>query len=260
MSGLANLLKKCSLSMLIQRRFHMEHNEKNYPLLEYMDNLQNLHHSMLLYEKPQYAQIVKSRYIENGLKKGEHSICITHDDVDKTADELASSGIDVDYFKRKNLLHIYQIENIMERPEGIVAGYNDLLKKLTADSKPPYRFVGRTIPNVCTTEGIKAEIEIEKLFHSNFEKYDCSFLCPYAVNDIEGSKRPFWIKELMVNHHNLIYAADPANAVTFDPDMLHVNGLDSQKNHELQNEKMSTSDYMVAFSGLSKSYCVGVVD
>jgi len=24
----------------------------------------------------------------------------------------------------------------------------------------------------------------------------------------------------MVNHHNLIYAADPANAVTFDPDLL----------------------------------------
>ena len=115
----------------------MEHNEKNYPLLEYMDNLQNLHHSMLLYEKPQYAQIVKSRYIENGLKKGEHSICITHDDVDKTADELASSGIDVDYFKRKNLLHIYQIENIMEHKDGVKKGCEELIATFTKNLKPP---------------------------------------------------------------------------------------------------------------------------
>jgi len=207
--------------MLIQRRFHMKHNENNYPLLEYIDNLQSPHHSMLLYENPQYAQIVKSRFVENGLKKGEHSICITHDDVDKTVDELASSGIDVDYFKRKNLLHIYQIENIMERPEGIMAGYNDLLKKLTADSKPPYRFVGRTIPNVCTTEGIKAEIEIEKLFHSNFEKYDCSFLCPYNVQDIEENQRSVWLGQLCENHHNLIYAVEPESAVAFDSDLIN---------------------------------------
>ena len=198
----------------------MKFDSINYPPLKDIDNLKEKNHSMVLYDNDEYGKLVKCRYIENGLKKGEHTICITHDDVDKTVDELASSGIDVDYYNRKNLLHVYQIENIMERPDGIIAGYNDLLKKLTADSKPPYRFVGRTIPNVCTTEGIKAEIEIEKLFHSNFEKYDCSFLCPYAVNDIEGSRRPFWLKELMANHHNLIYAADPANAVTFDPDLL----------------------------------------
>jgi len=232
----------------------------DYPPLKDVDNLTEQNHSMVLYDNEEYGKLVKCRYIENGLKKGEHSICITHDDVDKTLDELASCGIDVNFYNRKKLLHVYQIENIMERPEGIIAGFNDIVKKITADSKPPYRFVGRTIPNVCTTEGIKAELEIEKVFQSNFEKYDCSFLCTYAVNDIEGSRRPFWLRELMANHHHLIYASDPANAVTFDPDMLHVNGLDSQKNHELQNEKMSTSDYMVAFSGLSKSYCVGVVD
>lgn len=198
----------------------MKFDAVNYPPLKDVDNLKEKKHSMILYDNEVYGNLIKYRYIDNGLKKGEHSICITHDDVDKTVDGLASSGIDVDYYNRKKLLHIYQIENIMENPKGIVAGSNDLMKKITADSKPPYRFVGRIIPNVCTTDGIKAELQIEKLFHSNFEKYDCSSLCTYAVNDIEGSKRPFWLWKLIANHHNLIYATDPANAVTFDPDLL----------------------------------------
>ena len=39
-----------------------------------------------------------------------------------------------------------------------------------------------------------------------------------------------------------------------------IDNLDSQNNYELQNEKMSSSDYIVAFSGLTKSYCIGLVD
>src|SRR3972149_2372465 len=198
----------------------MKFDAMNYPPLKDVDNLKEKNHSMVLYDNDEYGKLVKYRYIENGLKKGEHSICITHDDVDKTVDELASSGIDVDYYNRKKLLHVYQIENIMERPEGIIVGYNDLLKKLTADSKPPYRFVGRTLPNVCTTEGITAEIEIEELFHSNFEKYDCSFLCPYNVQDIEENQRSVWLGQLCNNHHNLIYAVEPESAVAFDSDLI----------------------------------------
>src|SRR3990170_3675596 len=39
-----------------------------------------------------------------------------------------------------------------------------------------------------------------------------------------------------------------------------IDNFDSQNNYELQNEKMSSSDYIVAFSGLTKSYCIGLVD
>ena len=199
----------------------MNLNDRNYPMLESIDNLEKKHHhSMLLYKNPQYATLVINRYIENGLQKGEHTIYITHDDVDQLEKEIASTGVDVDYFKKKNLLHIYQIENIMETEGGLEAGYNDLLKKLTADAKPPYRFVGRTIPNVSTNEGIKAELVIENLFHSHFDNYNCSFMCPYNVKDIEKDMRPKWIHQLIKNHHNLIFASEPANSVTFQTDLL----------------------------------------
>lgn len=207
--------------MLVMRRFYTVVDVNIYPTLKDVDNLNEPNHSMLLYDDVKYGNLVKYRYLENGLKKGEHVICLTYDEVTLVEDEIASLGIDIDHFKRKNLLHIYQIENILERQGGLESGYNDLLKTVTADSKPPYRVIGRTIPDVSTQKGIQAELIIERLFHSNFNKYQCSFLCTYDVNGIEKSKRPIWIAQLLQNHHHLIYATDPANAVTFDPDLLH---------------------------------------
>ena len=202
-------------------RFYTMYDANIYPPLKDVDNLTEPNHSMVLYDNAMYGNLVKYHYIENGLKKREHSICLTHGDVTLVEDEIASLGIDVDHFKRKNLLHIYQIENILERQDGLESGYNDLLKTVTADSKPPYRVTGCTIPDVSTEKGIQAELVIERLFHSNFNKYQCSFLCTYDVNGIERSKRPIWIAQLLQNHHRLIYATDPANAVTFDPDLLN---------------------------------------
>jgi len=207
--------------MLAMRRLYTMVDVNIYPTLKDVDNLNEPNHSMVLYDNAKYGNLVKYRYLENGLKKGEHSICLTHDKVTLVENEIASLGIDIDHFKRKNLLHIYQIENILERQDGLKSGYNDLLKTVTADSKPPYRFIGCTIPDVSTQEGIQAELFIERLFHSNFNKYQCSFLCTYDVNGIERTNRPSWIAQLLQNHHNLIYATDPANAVTFDPDLLN---------------------------------------
>ncbi len=198
----------------------MNFDAKNYPPLKDVDNLKERNHSMVLYDNEDYGKSVKYRYIENGLKKGEHSIILTHDDVNSIENEVASCGIDVDNFKRKKLLHIHQIENIMERQDGIMQGFKDIVRQVTADLKPPYRFIGRMIPDVSTREGIEAELKIEHKFHSDFDNYDCSFLCTYNVKDIESARRPIWLQELLANHHNFIYATNPEDAVAFDPQLL----------------------------------------
>jgi hypothetical protein len=199
----------------------MKPNKKNYPLLEDIDNLHDPHHSILLYEKQQYAQIVKSRFVENGLKKKEHTFCVTHDDVKYIENELAASGIDVDYFKQKNFLHIYQVDNIMEHKDGVKRGCEELIATFTKNLKPPYRFVGRIIPDVSTRKGIIAELEIEHHFHSQFYNYQLTSLCTYKVQDIEENQRSVWLGQLCENHHNLIYAVEPENAVVFDPDLVN---------------------------------------
>ena len=188
--------------------------------MEYFDNLQQPHHSMLLYEKTEFARLVKSKYIKNSLKKQEHTICVTHENPKYLEQELFSTGLDVDYFKRKNLLHIYQIDNIMKHKDGLRKGLQELLKMITAESKPPYNFMGRIIPDVSTKEGMDAELEIEHLFHSNFESYSSSFLCTYNIEDIAQEQRQDILKTLLANHHHVVYAVESEKAVAFETDLL----------------------------------------
>ena len=194
--------------------------EKIHPLMEYFDNLQQPHHSILLYEKTEFARLVKSKYIKNSLKKREHTICITHENIKYLEQELFSTGLDVDYFKRKNLLHIYQIDNIMKHKDGLRKGLQELLKMITAESKPPYNFMGCIIPDVSTKEGMDAELEIEHLFHSNFKSYSSSFLCTYNIEDIAQDQRQSVLENLLANHHHVIYAVEPEEAVAFETDLL----------------------------------------
>jgi hypothetical protein len=193
----------------------------NYPALKDVDSLEaKANHSMVLYDKEEYGQLVTNRFIENGLKKGENSICITHGEIRHVENDLEGYGIDVDLYKQRKQLHIFQIEDIMEDKDGLEKSFNKFIKKVTADLKPPYRFTGRIIPDVTTKQGIEAELILEHRYHSNFDKYQSSFLCAYPVSAIEETNRPNWITHLMENHHHLIYATEPRNAVTFDPDLL----------------------------------------
>lgn len=196
----------------------------NHPSIKHIDDLESkVNHSILLYEKEEYRRLVMNRFIENGLKKGENSVYLTHGDVKLVENDLEEYGIDVDLFKQKKLLHIIHIENIMESKEGLEQCFTKLLKQITSDLKPPYRFTAGkpTVPDVSTREGIESELIIEEFFHSNFDKYQCSFLCPYSVKAIEPENRPKWISYLMTHHHNLIYATDPQNSVTFDTNLVH---------------------------------------
>jgi hypothetical protein len=194
--------------------------EKRYPLLEYFDDLQQPHHSMLLYEKTEFALLIKSKYVKNSLKKQEHTICITHENPKYLEQELFSTVLDVYHFKQKKLLHIYQIENIMKHKDGLRKGFQELLKMITAESKPPYNFMGRIISDLSTKEGISTELELEHLFHSNFERYSSSFLCTYNIEDMSQARRQDVLENLLANHHHMIYAVEPENAVAFETDLL----------------------------------------
>ena len=103
---------------------------------------------------------------------------------------------------------------------GISESFDNFLKKIRSESTPPYWIVARLIPDVSTIDGIKTELEAERLLHRHFDKYDCSFLCSYNLDEIEAEKHKLWLDHLLKNHHSVIYAVEPKNAVAFDSDLL----------------------------------------
>jgi hypothetical protein len=86
--------------------------------------------------------------------------------------------------------------------------------------KPPYRFVGRTITDTQSKEGMKMGLVVEKTGHKHFDDFDCSQMCYYDIYGIEQSRRAEWISGLLKNHHHVIYGSEPDRAVAFETMLL----------------------------------------
>jgi hypothetical protein len=80
--------------------------------------------------------------------------------------------------------------------------------------------VGRTIRDIESKDGMVLGMTVEKTGQDHFPEFDNSQLCYYDVSKMEQTQKDEWIKQLMKNHHYVIYAADPLKAVAFEADLL----------------------------------------
>jgi hypothetical protein len=117
-------------------------------------------------------------------------------------------------------LRIFCIERYDVNKLGALNTLKCIREEATRGMKPPYRFVGRTISDTGTIEGMNLGLALEKIGHGHFEEFDNPQLCYYDISGIEQSKRDEWIRELLKNHHYVIYASEPDRAVAFETMLL----------------------------------------
>lgn len=151
----------------------------------------------------------------NGLLKQQHSIFLTHGRPEIIEHEMEEFGINTDKFLRKNLLHIYQIPNMLENPGGLLAGYENALKTIFVDSKPPYRIVGRAIQDISTKAGMMAQLQLEHLFHNSIYSRNCTVLCHYPYNQIEPTLREKWVSNILDEHNATVFMPHHTNGISF---------------------------------------------
>jgi MEDS: MEthanogen/methylotroph, DcmR Sensory domain len=193
----------------------MEAEKTSYRPFKFLDRMEGNNHIVLLYDDPKYADLIMARYISNGLNKGESCIFFGSDNAEQVRKRLSAQGIVVDSIR------IFQIKgDNKNRPDAL-----SLLKKImdeaTRGMKPPYRFVGRSITDTETIEGMKRGLHIEKTGNDHFQEFDCSQMCYYDISRIEPTMRDEWIRGLLKNHGHVIYASKPDKAVAFDTDLLY---------------------------------------
>jgi hypothetical protein len=192
----------------------MSAEKANYRPIKFLDRMERNNHIVLLYDNEEYADLVISRYLLNGLQKGESCIFFTADKPEIIEERLSAEGIDVDSYKQTNSLRIFRIERSDADKFDALGTLKHIREEATKGMKPPYRFVGRTIM------GMKLGLVVEKTGHEHFEEFDNSQLCYYNISGIEQSKRNEWISELLKNHHHVIYASEPDRAVAFETMLL----------------------------------------
>lgn len=198
----------------------MSAEKANYRPIKFLDRMERNNHIVLLYDNEEYADLVISRYLLNGLQKGESCIFFTADKPETVEERLSSEGIDVDSYKQTNSLRIFRIERSDADKFDALSTLKHIREEATKGMKPPYRFVGRTIMDTGSKEGMKLGLVVEKTGHEHFEEFDNSQLCYYNISGIEQSKRNEWISELLKNHHHVIYASEPDRAVAFETMLL----------------------------------------
>jgi hypothetical protein len=189
-----------------------ESSEKD--LFRFINSIHGNRHIMLLYDEPEYARKVEFEFIKNGLDKDEHCIYATEEDPGLIILKMINQGIPVVGSIKKNL-HVYQTTDPFDDASGPTQGCRNSLKRILADAKPPFRIVGRIVPDVGYVDGISLELELEKDTHANFDKFGGSVMCTYNISEIEKSRRKEWVRTLAESHHNLIYATKQGRSGVF---------------------------------------------
>jgi hypothetical protein len=107
------------------------------------------------------------------------------------------------------------------------SGEGDVLKTLkaiisesTRGMEPPFRFVGRTIIDIESVNGMELGMNLEKIGNDHFEEFDIALLCFYDIRKMERSRRDEWVRGLIENHNSVIYASEPSKSVAFETALL----------------------------------------
>lgn len=193
---------------------------REYRPVKLLDRLEGNNHIVLLYDKQEYADLIIARYFQNGLEKGESCVFFTSDEPKVVEKRLTANGINVDRYKKKNMLRIFCIERSDEGKRDVLATLKYIRGEATRGMKPPFRFVGRTITDTESIEGMNLGMAVERTGHEHFAEFDNSQLCYYDISGLEESRRDEWMGGLLKNHHYVIYASEPGKAVAFETALL----------------------------------------
>lgn len=181
--------------------------------IQFVDNLKEKKHMVLFYEDLESAKIIQFKFIKNGLSNGQ-CCCyfISHDENEKIIrNEMSDSGIDITEYEKQKLLHILHIPASENTDRGI-----KFCKKLFQESKmlkKPCLIIAKIISDIGTE--ISTEIKIEEFIHKNFEKFNVSLLCSINMESVK-SKDFDWIKQMIQNHHSVIFSSSMDKGIAFD--------------------------------------------
>src|SRR5579875_319711 len=187
--------------------------------LPFLANVPSGSHLALFWEDENAARLVEFWYLLHGLVRGEHCIYTTHGDTNEIRNAMARRGLDVDYYERqRGLLHVLQIDDPMNDPDGLTNGVGKVVNKIFANTRPPYRIVSRWIRDVYSEEGKRANMEVEVTCHrgylgqlpsenpySMFKSFPGSMICHYPVDKYNAKTHADWIRNHLSSHHVIVY-------------------------------------------------------
>ena len=191
-----------------------------YHPVKFLGRLEGNRHLVMLYDDERNADLIIARYFQDGIDQGGSCIFFTDEDPNSVRGRLSAQGMDVRGYEKKNRLRIFGIPTSDEGKGDFLTTLKAIWRDSTKGMKPPFRFAGRTITDIESVDGMTMGMGLEKIGQDHFEEFDNSQLCFYDIRKMERSRRSEWVRGLLENHHQVIYAGPPRKAVGFDASLL----------------------------------------
>lgn len=194
----------------------MEYVSETSDVVQFIDRLDGKKHIVIIYDDPDFAKLLKFRFIKNGLQNGENCAYVTDEDSGKTVIDMLNYGIPLKFFQTNKIVIYSHHENGKTREE-IEKNARKNIEIIKKSLVPPFRIVGRIIPNVMSVEGISVQMDIEKKTHKDYDNFGGIVLCSYDLSKIEKTRRKKWITDLHNSHHHVINILGKEGNVVLTP-------------------------------------------
>lgn len=166
-------------------------------------------------ENPKYSKKIQFSFLKKGLEKGEHGIYAMPEENDVIEKEMKNYGIDVDKYKKDNLLSVYQSPRVSHYPQE--DPFDTLLRKISPfNTTVSHRIVGMVDFDMNTKKGMETFLQSEKKSDSIFHSFNGSWMCPYNTSNLPLENRINWIKELIKTHDTVIFTSSKGDGICFD--------------------------------------------
>jgi|SRR5579885_171247 hypothetical protein len=182
---------------------NMNSYDRNENLIRFIDSLDGKKHIGLIYDDPDFAKLLKFRFIKNGLQNGENCIYVTDEDSGKVVVDMITYGIPIRYFQTNKII-VYHQNGAGKTRQEIQENTDKNMEIVRSSLVPPFRIVGRLVPNIGNVDGITVQMDLEKKTHQHYHDFGGIVMCSYDMSKIEKTKRKKWIEELYRNHHHVI--------------------------------------------------------
>lgn len=176
----------------------------------YLESIEN-GHIVFFHEIRSRGEEIEFNFIKKGLEK-EECCCYSTNESEEITRRMSDYGIDVEKYKKRNLL------NIISAPDSLEEFSKRVEKVITTltNSSVPCRFVFSNNFEFDTPDMTSTREKIEQILDDKSSKISSKMICSYHIARIKQNLANDFMKNLLDSHHSVIIQTKDGKVETFN--------------------------------------------
>lgn len=172
---------------------------------EFILSLKERANMLVFYEDQEYIKSLEIFFFKSWLDSGKAGLHFSSQSKAETDNDLVSAGIDVESFKKRNLLKIFSTTTLkLKQIKDIIEDFVKNAQKLGCSARIIIHHQDLSLEQYHSLESL------EDFLSTIYQKYDISILDSYNVETISDAK---FMQQLIRMHDHVIFAPSFGNGI-----------------------------------------------